>query len=127
MFGSLQFPSVMGKYLCVLKFSFITFKHEDAHNFSFPFLFTLVCRSIRNISFKNYYFFSDWAKEQIPFSDWAKRDPFFRNHCPSVKKFSSPFLRDFPDKHAFQSLFRVGIPGHVVMIFVMVASMELLA
>ena len=33
----------------------------------------------------------------------------------------------FPDKHVFQSLFRVGIPGHVVMIFVMVASMELLA
>ena len=21
--------------------------------------------------------------------------PFFRNHCPCVKKFSSPFLRDF--------------------------------
>ena len=93
-----------------------------------PFLFTfLVCRSIRNISFKNCYFFSDWAKEQIPFSDWAKRDPFFINHCPSVKKFSSPFLRDIPDKHAFQSLFRVGILGHVVIIFVMVASMELLA
>ena len=93
-----------------------------------PFLFTfLVCKSITNISFKNYYFFSDWAEEQVPFSDSAKRDPFFRNHCPSVKKFSSPFLRDFLDKHAFQSLFRVGIPGHVVMIFVMVASMELLA
>ena len=128
MFGSMQFRSVIGKYLCVLKFSFITFKHWDAHNFSFSFFFTfLVRRCIRNISFKNYYFFSDWAKEQIPFSDWAKREPFVRNHCPSVKKFSSPFLRDFPEKHAFQILLKVGIPGHVVMIFVMVASMELLA
>ena len=26
MFSSLQFRSVIGKYLCVLKFSFITFK-----------------------------------------------------------------------------------------------------
>ena len=78
------------------------------------------------ISFKNYYFFSDWAKKQAPFSDWAKRDPFFRNHCPSVKKFSSSFLRDFSDKNAFQSLLRVVIPGHLVMIFVMVASVELL-
>ena len=99
MFGSLQFRSVIGKYLCVLKFSFTTFKYQDAHNFSFSLLLTfLVRRSIRNISFKNYYFFSDWAKEQIPFSDWAKRDPFFRNHCPSIKKIFFALSQRFSGK-----------------------------
>ena len=67
MVGSLQFRSVIGKCLCVLKFSFLTFKHQDVHNFSFSFhLFGL---RIRNISFKNYYFFSDWVKKQTLFFD----------------------------------------------------------
>ena len=112
MFGSLQFRSLIGNYFCVLKFSFITFKHYDAHNFSFPFIFTfLVHRSIRNISFKNYYFFSDWAKEQIPFSDWAKRDPFFRNHCPSVKKFLFTLSQKFSGQACLPEFVESGHSG----------------
>ena len=120
MFGSLQFRSVIGKYLCVFKFSFIAFKHYGAHNFSFTFLFTFLVR-------RSEIFLSKIITSSLTgLKNKSLSLTGLKNHCPSVKKFSSPSLIDFSDKQAFQSLLRVGIPGHVVMIFVMVASMELL-
>ena len=124
MFGSLQFRSVTGKYLCVLKFSFITFKLIISPFLSFSpfwsvdlsaiFLSKIITSSLTGLENKS-------------LSLTGLKGTLFQKSLSFCKEIFFTFLRDFPDKHAFQRLFRVGIPGHVVMIFVMVASMELLA
>ena len=128
MFGSLQFRSLIGNICVCSSFlsllssirmliisSFLSFSPFWSVDLSEIFLSKIITSSLTGLKNKS-------------LSLTGLKGTFFtRNHCPSVKKFSLPFLRDFPEKHAFQSLFIVGIPGHMVMIFVMVASMELLA
>ena len=60
------------------------------------------------------------------FSLTELKGPFFLKSLSLCKEIFLTFPRDFLDKHAFQSLLRVDMPGHVIVIFVMVASMELL-
>ena len=131
----LSFPFLSFPFLSfpLLSFPFLSFPFLSFPFLSFPFLSFPFLSPFRSVDLSEIFLSKiitsslTGLKNKSLSLTGLKGILFFRNHCPSVKKFSSPFLRDFPDKHAFQSLLRVGIPGRVVMTFVMMASMELLA